>query len=449
MRSGDNNSVADLSELPKWQSGLISQILNSVNDFYCLPEKFAANRNNLQNNLVNKCREFNRVNSIDVSAVPPDSQEIYLSFVSKINEALHDFDSHLELAYNPDFISQMTTADKIEQSGNSAKFNFSGGPPKEEVEKWNKYEEENPTFRNFGFVDYQGPAGVIPDNIGYVNISHLIDPQSGVDEMEDKYRLGPNAIKRLRYVMEQMRNKEAIILDLSVTPYGGYPEMVQNIVSYFMPEQTLINTIHDRMSGHETQYNAINTPFKLLKPVALLVGSNTFSGREEIAYDLQQFNTTLDQSRFTVIGQPTKGGAHPECSFPLVEVPSGQINNKFILRVPYARSINPVSGTNWEDQVKKGVQPDILASSEDTLKVAIQHLNESLGHIQQSGNTYQHVAKKLNVSVDTLRPTEEAQQIAVTSKEKSHTRSASEPLVTQSNKTVSDRPDSALHRKLK
>ena len=137
--------------------------------------------------------------------------------------------------------------------------------------------------------------------------------------------MGSNAIKRLHDVMGKLRDKEAIILDLNVTTYGGSPEMVQHIVSFFMPNHTPINTVHDRLTGKETLYAAISTPFKLFdKPVALLVGQNTFSGREEITYDLQQFNTTLKEKRFTIIGQPTKGGAHIECSFPLIDTSSGK-----------------------------------------------------------------------------------------------------------------------------
>ena len=168
------DKVAAIEELPKWQSDLINQILNSMHDFYCIPNKFEEKRNDLEHNLKKKCKEINETILIDVSDRPPDSQEIYTAFVNQINEALHDFDPHLELKNNPQFIEEMIKENKIDLSNNSAKFNFSGGPAKEKIEEWNKFEEENPTFRNFGFVDYQGPSGVIPDNIGYVNISHLI-----------------------------------------------------------------------------------------------------------------------------------------------------------------------------------------------------------------------------------------------------------------------------------
>ena len=375
MSGSSVNFDANSSDLPKWQSDLINQILNSMQDFYCVPDKFNEEKMSLETSLINKCKKINAELLSSASDRPP-SIENYTAFVNQLNVVLHDFDTHLELQYNPKFIDEMNKNNKVEKSHNSAKFNFSGGPPRDEVQKWNKYEEENPTTRNFGFVDYQGQAVVIPKNIGYINISHLIDPQLGADEKESKYRMGPNAIKRLHEVMRGFQDEDAIVLDLSVTPYGGSPEMVQNIVSFFVPEHTLINTVHDRVTGKPMPYESISTPFKLLdKPVALLVGPNTFSGREETAYDLQQYNTTLHEGRFTVIGQPTKGGAHPQCSFPLVDASSGVINDNLILLVPYARSVNPVSGTNWE---KKGIQPDILVKSEDALAFSVTYLQERI-----------------------------------------------------------------------
>jgi hypothetical protein len=363
-------------ELPKWQTDLIDQVLNAMNDYYCLPDKFAEKRDELRTALIIKCKEINETLLSETSTGALPLPEQYDGLTSQLNEVLHKFDPHLELEYAPKFIEEMKTGGNIEKRGYSATFDISGGPPKEEIERWNQYEQDNPTTRNFGFVDYQGPAGLIPDDIGYVNISHLLDPQLGASETEERFRMGPNAIKRLHEVMSELQKKEGIILDLSVTPYGGSPEMVQNIVSFFMPDGTPINTVHDRVTGAQKTYEAINTPCKLLdKPVVILVGPNTFSGREETAYDLQQFNTTLEEKRFTVMGQPTKGGAHPERSFPLLDAHSGEINDKLVLRVPYATSINPTSGTNWEDGSKPGVQPDIeIPEEENALMVVVEHL---------------------------------------------------------------------------
>jgi hypothetical protein len=44
--------------------------------------------------------------------------------------------------------------------------------------------------------------------------------------------------------------------------------------------------------------------------------------------------------------------------------------------VPTARSINPVTGTNWEGA---GVEPDVAIAAEDALKAALEHLRTRIG----------------------------------------------------------------------
>ena len=46
------------------------------------------------------------------------------------------------------------------------------------------------------------------------------------------------------------------------------------------------------------------------------------------------------RERATIIGEVTGGGAHPTRYFPLAD--------GFGVRIPFARSINPVTKTNWE-----------------------------------------------------------------------------------------------------
>jgi hypothetical protein len=74
----------------------------------------------------------------------------------------------------------------------------------------------------------------------------------------------------------------------------------------------------------------------------ILTSSRTFSGAEEFTYNMKNLK------RATVIGETTGGGAHP--TEPMI------VQQDFILRVPFARAINPVSKTNWEGT---GVAPDI------------------------------------------------------------------------------------------
>jgi hypothetical protein len=68
----------------------------------------------------------------------------------------------------------------------------------------------------------------------------------------------------------------------------------------------------------------------------------TFSGGEELAYDLKALK------RATLIGHTTAGGANP--------VASEKIHPNYGINLPQALVINPITGTNWEGV---GVKPDI------------------------------------------------------------------------------------------
>ena len=86
----------------------------------------------------------------------------------------------------------------------------------------------------------------------------------------------------------------------------------------------------------------------------MLTSAATFSGGEALAYDLQALG------RATIVGETTRGGAHPS------EVVS--LTSQIELRLPVARALNPITGSNWE---RVGVQPDIPAQASDALEVAL------------------------------------------------------------------------------
>jgi C-terminal processing protease CtpA/Prc len=85
----------------------------------------------------------------------------------------------------------------------------------------------------------------------------------------------------------------------------------------------------------------------------VLTSAKTFSGAEEICYNLQA------QKRAVLIGETTRGGAHPTDSLPISETVE--------ITVPVARSINPVTGTNWE---AVGVVPDVAVPAEEAFGLA-------------------------------------------------------------------------------
>lgn len=63
--------------------------------------------------------------------------------------------------------------------------------------------------------------------------------------------------------------------------------------------------------------------------------------------------------RATIVGETTGGGAHP--------VRDRRVDDHFIIGVPFARAINPVTHTNWEGI---GVEPDVKVPAGDALATA-------------------------------------------------------------------------------
>ncbi len=90
-----------------------------------------------------------------------------------------------------------------------------------------------------------------------------------------------------------------------------------------------------------------------MKPVFVLTSKHTFSGAEEFCYNLKNLK------RATIIGETTGGGAHP--------VSGHRIDDHFMIGVPFARAVNPISKTNWEGT---GVEPDVKAPADEALSVA-------------------------------------------------------------------------------
>ena len=89
------------------------------------------------------------------------------------------------------------------------------------------------------------------------------------------------------------------------------------------------------------------------KPVFVLTSRRTFSGAEEFTYNLKNLK------RATIVGETTGGGAHP--------VSGQRIDEHFIIGVPFARAINPITKTNWEGT---GIEPDVKVPAAEALSTA-------------------------------------------------------------------------------
>ncbi|MCZ4318385.1 S41 family peptidase [Aequorivita viscosa] len=183
---------------------------------------------------------------------------------------------------------------------------------------------------------------ILEGNIGYLDFRRFRHPEYAAE----------TAISAMQF----LSSTDAIIIDLRNNG-GGSPKMVQFISSYFFNSDGVhLNSIYKRNDNFTEQYWTLPyVPGKRLPnvPLYILTSNRTFSAAEEFSYNLQ----ILD--RAIIIGETTGGGANP----------GGRIRatNKYNVWTPTARSINPISGTNWEGV---GVVPDINISANEALNKA-------------------------------------------------------------------------------
>ena len=85
-------------------------------------------------------------------------------------------------------------------------------------------------------------------------------------------------------------------------------------------------------------------------PVYILTNHNTFSGAEDFSYGMQV------AKRAIIVGETTGGGAHPQRPF--------SVGQGFVVFIPFARSLNPITKTDWEGT---GVIPDVKVTSNSAL----------------------------------------------------------------------------------
>ncbi|GAA1864422.1 S41 family peptidase [Asanoa iriomotensis] len=165
--------------------------------------------------------------------------------------------------------------------------------------------------------------------------------------------------------MTLVATADALVLDLRHC-LGGEPSMVTFICSYLLGgEPVELSGLFERTTGRVTQTWTLpyvpGRRFGPDKPVAVLISGTTFSGGEQLAYDLQQ------TGRATVVGQRSRGGAHPRRGF--------RIDDHLELTVPVARSVSPITGGNWEGT---GVVPTVETAPDDTMAAALRLLRERI-----------------------------------------------------------------------
>jgi hypothetical protein len=182
----------------------------------------------------------------------------------------------------------------------------------------------------------------LPGNVGYLDIREFYFPSWGGDTVVA--------------AMSFLANTNVLIVDLRKCR-GGDPDMVALIASYFLGEdRTQLSSIYWR-EGNVTQesWTLPYVPGKRYgsKPIYILTSKDTFSGAEALAYDLKT------HQRGTLIGEITRGGAQPGSPY--------RLSLHFDVFIPIGRSINPITGTNWEGT---GVTPDVSVPQERAFHVA-------------------------------------------------------------------------------
>jgi hypothetical protein len=180
-------------------------------------------------------------------------------------------------------------------------------------------------------------ADRLPGNVGYLDLLGVAPPE--------------HAGEVIAAAMRMVSGTEALIIDLRRN-HGGSPDGVAFWCTYLFPDaSTHLSDIFDASTGETRQFWTlpyVPGPRYLDRPVYVLTSHETFSGGEDFAYTLQA------QGRVTVIGETTGGGAHPTRGIPVTE--------NLMIAVPFARSVNPVTGTNWQGT---GVLPDVAVPAAD------------------------------------------------------------------------------------
>ena len=226
-------------------------------------------------------------------------------------------DTHLQLDYAPD--------------------RAVGGDNTEELMK--RHSERMRRY-NFEFSKIERLAG----NIGYLSIHGFPPPEVA----------GQVAAGAMAFVA----NTQALIFDIRGNG-GGTPEMVQLLISYLVGDAPQpLSGIYSRATGQTKIFQTLpelsGTRMPEV-PVYVLVNKQTHSAAEAFAYDLQALK------RATIVGERTRGGAHLVDFIPFQDT--------FVLMLPVARAVNPITGGNWQGS---GVRPDVEVPAEGALWVAHQ-----------------------------------------------------------------------------
>jgi hypothetical protein len=175
-------------------------------------------------------------------------------------------------------------------------------------------------------------------NVGYLDLRPVLFPAVLCGEV-------------ITAAMSLLATADVLIIDLR-NCLGGEPSMVAFLISYLWDRDPA------QLSGlRERQDNLLRQAWTLPyvpgrrfgkdKPVYVLTSAVTFSGGEQLSYDLQRLG------RATIVGEPTRGGANLREGF--------RVHPHLEATISVAAAVNPEMGGNWEGT---GVAPDIQTTAD-------------------------------------------------------------------------------------
>ncbi len=204
-------------------------------------------------------------------------------------------------------------------------------------------ETEERKINNFAFEQ----ARILPGNVGYLKLHKFW-------QAEEAHKVGHAALVFLSH-------SDHIVIDLRDSG-GGSPELVQYLISHFVPEGMVLWDLLDRSGKSTEQIRSLAVPDSELlktKPLYILQSEELVSAGELFSYTLQQLG------RAAVIGETSVGLAH--------YTGAAQVNDWLFVRIPMYRPVNPVTGTNFEGV---GVEPNIKVTAEMALYTALRLANK-------------------------------------------------------------------------
>ena len=183
----------------------------------------------------------------------------------------------------------------------------------------------------------------LPGNVGYLDLRPVLFRAAEYAEV-------------VASAMTVLALADALVLDLRHC-LGGDPAMVTFIISYLWGDEPAqlsgLRARDGQLTQAWTQPHVPGRRFGQVKPVYVLTSGTTFSGGEQLAFDLRELG------RATLVGERIRGGANARDGF--------VVHPHLEAAIPVVEAVSPRSGGNWEGT---GVAPDVEVPAGEACEAA-------------------------------------------------------------------------------